>query len=58
MAVAERCLSARQRQILSLCSQGWSIGEIAEELDMSSARASDEKYKAVRKLRQRLAVAG
>jgi len=58
MAVAERCLSARQRQILALCSDGWSISEIAEKLDMSSARASDEKYKAIRKLRQRLALAG
>ena len=58
LAVAVQCLSARQRQILSLCSEGWSIGEIAEKLDVSPARASDEKYKAIRKLRQRLAIAG
>lgn len=57
MVVAKRCLSTRQHQILSLCGDGWSISEIADKLDMSSARVSDEKYKAVRKLRQRLAVA-
>jgi RNA polymerase sigma factor (sigma-70 family) len=58
MAVAERCVTARQRQILSLSGDGWSIREIAEKLDISSARVSDEKYKAIRKLRQRLAATG
>ena len=35
---------------------GVSIEEIAAELKTTSARVSDEKYKAIRKLRQQLAV--
>jgi len=58
MAVAGDCLTSRQQAIISMCRDGWSIREIAAELDISSARASDEKYKAVRKLRQRLTLAG
>ena len=44
-------LSLRQRRILTLWSQGWSIEEIAQEVGVPAARASDEKYKALRKLR-------
>lgn len=58
MAVARDCLTPRQQAIISMCRDGWSIREIADELDISSARASDEKYKAVRKLRQRLTLVG
>jgi DNA-directed RNA polymerase specialized sigma24 family protein len=54
-ALAEDCLSTRQQHILKLWGDGWSIGEIASQLDLSPSRASDEKYKALRKLRSRLA---
>jgi RNA polymerase sigma factor (sigma-70 family) len=56
-AVARQCLSPRQHQILLLYSEGWSIGEIAERLGLSPERASDEKYKAIQKLRERLVAA-
>lgn len=58
MTAAADCLTSRQQAIISMCRDGWSIREIAERLDISSARASDEKYKAIRKLRQRLTLAG
>ncbi|MBC8877271.1 MAG: sigma-70 family RNA polymerase sigma factor [Planctomycetes bacterium] len=58
MTVADQCLTSRQQAIISMCRDGWSIREIADELDITSARASDEKYKAIRKLRQRLTLAG
>ena len=48
------CLTTRQQQILSLCRQGYSIGEIAEEMGLTKAQVSDEKYKAIKKLRERL----
>jgi len=54
-AVANDCLSGRQRRILQLWGDGWSISEIADQLDLTPSRASDEKYKAIRKLRERLA---
>lgn len=54
MSVAAECLSERQQRILGLWTDGWSIAEIAEQLELTPARASDEKYKAIRKLRQRL----
>lgn len=56
-AIAETaadCLSEQQRKIVGLFAEGWSIQEIATELDLSPARASDEKYKAVQKLRRSL----
>jgi RNA polymerase sigma factor (sigma-70 family) len=45
-------LSRRQRRILVLWSEGWSVRDIADELGLSAARVSDEKYKALYKLRQ------
>jgi DNA-binding CsgD family transcriptional regulator len=53
-AVADAHLSSRQQRILKLWGDGWSIGEIADQLALSPARASDEKYKAIRKLRAHL----
>jgi RNA polymerase sigma factor (sigma-70 family) len=47
-------LSPRQQRILQRSFEGCSIHEIAAELDLPAARVSDEKYKAVRKLRDRL----
>ena len=49
-------LSERQQQILRLWSQGDSVAEISEQLDLPAARVSDEKYKAMRKLRQLIAI--
>ena len=44
-------LSDRQQSILRLWSQGHTVAEIAQQLDLPAARVSDEKYKAVRQLR-------
>jgi RNA polymerase sigma factor (sigma-70 family) len=51
---AGRVLSPRQRRIVQLSRDGWSIPEIASELRTSPERVSDEKYKAIRKLRAHL----
>jgi RNA polymerase sigma factor (sigma-70 family) len=52
---AEELLSPRQRRIVQLSFDGWSVQEIADELHTPPERVSDEKYKAIRKLRGRLA---
>jgi RNA polymerase sigma factor (sigma-70 family) len=49
-------LSDRQQQILRLWSQGHAVAEIAKQLDLPPARVSDEKYKAVRKLRHLMGI--
>jgi RNA polymerase sigma factor (sigma-70 family) len=51
---AEELLSPRQQRILQRSFEGCSVHEIAAELDLTPARVSDEKYKAIRKLRERL----
>ncbi|MDA1050830.1 MAG: sigma factor-like helix-turn-helix DNA-binding protein [Planctomycetota bacterium] len=56
-SVSESCLSQRQQQILSMMRDGWRIGEIAEELQIPQSRVSDEKYKAIVKLRSVLWIA-
>lgn len=48
----ESRLSPTQREIVSRWSDGESISEIAESLKLSPARISDEKYKAIQKLRR------
>jgi RNA polymerase sigma factor (sigma-70 family) len=48
---ARQVLSTRQQKVLDLSFDGWTVHEIAAKLDMSTARVSDEKYKAIRKLR-------
>lgn len=53
---ASEVLSERQRQILRLTMEGWSVPDVADELGTTAERVSDEKYKAVRKLRAHLAV--
>ena len=45
-------LSPTQREIVTRWSDGESISAIAELLKLSPARISDEKYKAIQKLRQ------
>jgi RNA polymerase sigma factor (sigma-70 family) len=52
--VSHKVLSQRQKQILYLTFDGWSIPEIADELSTTVERVSDEKYKAIRKLRKEI----
>jgi len=46
-------LSETQRQIMEASLRGLSVAEIGGELQMSRHRVSDEKYKAIQKLRSR-----
>jgi RNA polymerase sigma factor (sigma-70 family) len=52
---ADDLLSQRQQRILQLSMEGWSAHDVAGELGIPVERVSDEKYKAIRKLRSRLA---
>jgi RNA polymerase sigma factor (sigma-70 family) len=52
--VAGTVLSNRQQRILSYSFDGWTVNEIASELRTRPERVSDEKYKAIQKLRERL----
>ncbi len=56
MSVARQNLTPRQHRILALTRDGWRVSEIAGELHISPARVSDEKYKAICKLRHHLAI--
>jgi RNA polymerase sigma factor (sigma-70 family) len=51
---AEKLLSNRQKSILQMSFDGWSVQDIAVELKVPAERISDEKYKAIRKLREHL----
>jgi RNA polymerase sigma factor (sigma-70 family) len=51
---ADRILTSRQQRIIRLSAEGWSVHDIARNLQISTERVSDEKYKAIRKLRQHL----
>lgn len=51
---AAEVLSPRQQRILQFSFEGWSVQEMCEELHLSADRVSDEKYKAIRKLRTHL----
>lgn len=48
---ADQVLSPRQQRIVQMSLQGWSVHDLARELHLPPARISDEKYKAVRRLR-------
>jgi DNA-directed RNA polymerase specialized sigma24 family protein len=48
---AEQLLSDRQQRVLQLSFDGWSVRDIADKLQVPAERISDEKYKAIRKLR-------
>lgn len=48
---SEQVLSERQQNILKLITEGHNVADIASELKMSPERVSDEKYKAIQKLR-------
>ncbi len=51
---AAEVLSSRQQRILQMSFEGWSVQEMADELGLPAERVSDEKYKAIRKLRAHL----
>ncbi len=53
---AGEVLSDRQRKIIDLSADGWGVPDIAVELGTTTQRISDEKYKAIRKLREKLGV--
>jgi len=53
---AQSVLSGRQQQIIRLSFEGYTVQDLAERLNMSPERVSDEKYKAIRKLRCHLGV--
>jgi len=53
-SAAREVLTPRQQQILQWSMEGWSVQEVAEELGIGPERVSDEKYKAIRKLREHL----
>ncbi len=55
-AAAGEVLSERQQQIIRMSLEGWAVQEIADTLAIAPERVSDEKYKAIRKLRQHLQV--
>lgn len=49
-------LSPRQKAIVDLSADGWAVPDIAKELQTTPERVSDEKYKAIRKLRSHLGI--
>jgi RNA polymerase sigma factor (sigma-70 family) len=55
---AGEVLSPRQQRILQMSMEGWSVQDVARELAIPAERVSDEKYKAVRKLRACLGIEG
>lgn len=55
---AGEVLTDRQRSILDYSADGWAVADIAAELGTTPERVSDEKYKAIRKLREHLQVEG
>ena len=57
VSAAQVVLSGRQRKIVELTVGGWAVPEIANELGTTPERISDEKYKAIRKLRAHFGVA-
>jgi RNA polymerase sigma factor (sigma-70 family) len=54
---AAEVLSSRQRRLLDLTADGWTVPEIAAELGTTVERVSDEKYKAIKKLQHYLRTA-
>jgi RNA polymerase sigma factor (sigma-70 family) len=55
LQAADQHLSDRQQQIVNLSLDGWSVHEIADRLRLPATRVSDEKYKAIQRLRRELA---
>jgi RNA polymerase sigma factor (sigma-70 family) len=55
---AAEVLTPRQQRILQLSFEGWAVQDIAEEMQLPAERVSDEKYKAIRRLREHLCRSG
>lgn len=53
---AAEVLSPRQHLIMQMSFEGWSVQDMSQELCIPVERISDEKYKAIRKLRTHLQV--
>jgi RNA polymerase sigma factor (sigma-70 family) len=53
---AAEVLSPRQQRILQMSFEGWSVQDMSKELRVAVERISDEKYKAIRKLRTHLQI--
>jgi RNA polymerase sigma factor (sigma-70 family) len=53
---ASQVLSARQQRIVQMTLEGWSVHDMARRLHLPAARISDEKYKAVQKLRDYISI--
>ncbi len=51
---AANVLSPRQQRILQMSFEGWTVQDMSKELRVPVERISDEKYKAIRKLRTHL----
>ena len=51
---AAEVLTARQQLIVQMSFEGWSVQDMSKELRLPVERISDEKYKAIRKLRTHL----
>jgi DNA-directed RNA polymerase specialized sigma24 family protein len=51
LAAARGVVSPRQLAILELMGEGWRVAEIADRLGMPPSRVSDEKYKALSRIR-------
>ena len=47
----------QNRDIIQRTTDGASVSEIATALDLPAARVSDQKYKAIRKLREHVSLA-
>jgi RNA polymerase sigma factor (sigma-70 family) len=54
-AARRAVLSPRQDRIVELWTRGWTVPDISQSMNLSPARVSDEKYKALRKLERHLA---
>jgi RNA polymerase sigma factor (sigma-70 family) len=48
---ASQLLSPRQQNIVRMTCEGWSVADIAADLATTPERVSDDKYKAIQKLR-------
>ncbi len=55
---AAELLTPRQQRILQMSFEGWAVQDIAEAMQLPAERVSDEKYKAIRRLRAHLCRSG
>jgi hypothetical protein len=55
--LARTLLTVRQLQIFELLRDGWKVAEISQIMKVAPDRVSDEKFKAIAKLRERVALA-